>query len=72
MLRRVALVPEAQPSVGASAAHLAQQDRLGRPIGDIVVADVAVQVKDARVVGRDRRLDVVMATRITDQGGRSA
>ncbi len=56
----------------ASAAHLAEQNGVGRPIGDVVVTDSAVQVKDARVVRRDRRLDVVMAAGITGQGGRSA
>ena len=66
MLRSVDRVPETHPSVGASR-RFTEQDRVSRPIGDLVVADPAVQVEHAVVVRIDRRIDVVMAARIVDR-----
>ena len=47
-----------------ASADLPEQNGVGRPIGDVVVSDPAVQVEDAVVVRRDRGLDVVMAAGI--------
>ena len=57
-------MPDIQPRSLASRL-LADEDRERRPVEDVVVADAAVEEKDAVVVHVDRRLDVVVARGVT-------
>ena len=62
VLRSVERVPE-DPAQRRGFQEFSEQDRVRGAVGDLVVADLAVQVEDAVVVRVDRRVDVVVAAR---------
>ena len=64
VFRSVARVPEAQLGVGPRRPSLAEEDRIGRPIGDVVITDAAIEEQHALIIGVDRRLDIMVTTRI--------